>query len=203
MWFHKVHCCCHCPQPHLSHGHARDESWCLSGFVFTRPAELSSSSHRAAVVSYPGPTVGVMETAQMLAWPSPRMHASTNRMAAKARPLPASGAPAVPLDVLHVLNSQSWWRRCNSVSVPPWTEISFLFPKSHGPWDSAVISAPCLCMGNPLVSGPGLPRWWWWLEHPSLPGPEPLLEAAEAGAREWGEGLPWWHLTWGASLHAT
>ena len=58
-----------------------------------------------------------------------------------------------------------------------------------------MISAPPLCMGNPLVSGPGLPRWWRWLEQASLPGPVSLLEAAEAGARGWGEGLPWWHLT--------
>lgn len=147
------------------------------------------SGYRAAVVAYPGPTVGVMETAQTLARPSSCARALTRPAAAKVRPLLASGVPAVSLDVLHVLNSQSWWRRCNSVSVQPWIEISFPFPKSHGPWDSAVISAPPLCMGSPPVSGPGLPRRW--LEHASLPGPEPLLEAAEAGARGWAEGLPW------------
>lgn len=193
-----MHCCRRCPQPHLSHGHASDQPWCLSGFVLTRPAGPLSSGHRAAVVAYPGPTVGVMETAQILARPSSCMHAPTKPTAAKVRPLLASGVPAVSLDVLHVLNSQSWWRRCNSVSVQPWIEISFPFPKSHGPWDSAVISAPPLCMGSPLVSGPGLPRRW--LEHASLPGPEPHLEAAEAGARGWGEGLSWWPHP---SLHAT
>lgn len=131
-----------------------------------RSFELKSG---AAVVSYLGPTVGVIRTAQV--WPGPtRMHASTKHMAAKARPS-TSGAPAVPLDILHVLNSQSWWRRCNSVSVPPWIEISFPVSKVAWPWDSAVISAPRLCVGpSPLVSGPGLPRWCWWLEHQACLG---------------------------------
>ena len=147
-----MHCCRRCPPPHLSRGHASDRPWCLSGFVLTRPAGPSSSGYRAAVVGYPGPTVGVMETAQILARPSSCMHALTRPTAA---PLLASGVPAVSLDVLHVLNSQSWWRRCNSVSVQPWIEISFPFPKSHGPWDGfqphlcAWAAHRCLVLGSP------------------------------------------------------
>lgn len=34
--------------------------------------------------------------------------------AAKARPVPATGAPVVHLDVLQVLNLQSQWWRCKS-----------------------------------------------------------------------------------------
>ena len=192
MWIHKAHCCRRCPQPHLSQGHASDrpgasQALCSQGprGIGLRLQGCSSCIPRTHCGRYgdssdPGP-------AQLL-------RACTH----KARPLLASGVPAVSLDVLHVLNSQSWWRRCNSVSVQPWIEISFPFLKSHGPWDSAVISAPPLCMGSPPVSGPGLPRRW--LEHASLPGPEPLLEAAEAGARGWGvRGCHGAH----PSLHAT
>ena len=71
---------------------------------------------------------------------------------------PSSGAPAVPLDVLYVLNSQSWWRRCNSVSVLPWIEISFLFPKSHAP-------------GTQLWFQPHLCAWaTHWCLVPGCPG---------------------------------
>ena len=58
----------------------------------------------------PGPTVGAMEEAQALAHPSPHVHTPTKPTAAKAKPIPATRTPVVCLDVLQVLNLQSWWR---------------------------------------------------------------------------------------------
>ena len=63
----------------------------------------------------PGPTVGAMETAQTLAWPSPCVHVSMKPTAAKASPVPAAGA-LVHSDVLQTLNLQSRWWRCKSAA---------------------------------------------------------------------------------------
>ena len=62
----------------------------------------------------PGPTVGAMEAAQILALPSPCMYVPTKLTAAKARPVPAVGT-LVLLDVLQLLNLRSCQGRCNSV----------------------------------------------------------------------------------------
>ena len=144
-----MHCCRRCPQPHLSQGHASDRPGASQALCSQGPRGMglrlqgcSSCIPRTHCGRYgdssdPGP-------AQLL-------RACTH----KARPLLASGVPAVSLDVLHVLNSQSWWRRCNSVSVQPWIEISFPFPKSHGPWDGfqphlcAWAAHQCLVPGSP------------------------------------------------------
>ena len=88
-----------------------------SDIVFTRPPARSTevrSRDRSSRAS--GPTLGAMEAAQNLAWPSPHVHMPTKPTAAKARPFPAAAAPVVCLDVPHVLNLQSWLRRCKSVA---------------------------------------------------------------------------------------
>ena len=56
----------------------------------------------------PGPTVGAMEAAQTLAWPSLHVYVPTKPTAAQARHVPAMGAPVVHSDVLQVLHVQSW-----------------------------------------------------------------------------------------------
>ena len=62
----------------------------------------------------PGPAVGAMEAAQTLARPSLLVYTPTMPIAAKARHVPAMGAPVFCSDVLQALNLQSWQRRCNS-----------------------------------------------------------------------------------------
>ena len=62
-----------------------------------------------------GPIEGAMEAAQTLSWPSPHMCMPTNPAAAEARPISASGAFVVHLDVLQALNSRSCQQRCKSV----------------------------------------------------------------------------------------
>ena len=89
------------PQTLFSRGHQR------------RSSEVRSQDCSSRV---PGPTVGAMEAAQTLAWLTPHMYLPTDPTAAKARPLPAVGAPVVHLDVLQALNLQSQWRRSKSVA---------------------------------------------------------------------------------------
>ena len=62
----------------------------------------------------PGPTMGAMEAAQTLVWPSRHMYMPKEPTAAKARPVPAARALVVLLDVLQVLNLGSHQQRCNS-----------------------------------------------------------------------------------------
>ena len=52
--------------------------------------------------------MGAMEAAQTLAWPRPHSHMPTKPTAAKARHIAAVRASIVCLDVLKVLNLQSW-----------------------------------------------------------------------------------------------
>ena len=63
----------------------------------------------------PGPAMGAMEAAQTLAWTNPCVYAPSKPIAAKARPVPATGAPVVRSDVPQALNSQSWQCRRKSV----------------------------------------------------------------------------------------
>ena len=75
----------------------------------------------------PGPAVGAMEAAQTLTWPNPHVYVPTKPTAAKARPVPATGA-LVLLDVSQALNLGSCQWRCNSVVHTVRGEISALLP---------------------------------------------------------------------------
>ena len=78
-----------------------------------RSTEVRSHDSSSCV---PGPTVGAMVAAQTLAPSSPNVHLPTKSTVAKARPVPAVGAPVVYLDFLQVLNLQNRWQMCKSVA---------------------------------------------------------------------------------------
>ena len=85
-----------------------------------RATDVRSQDHSPRT---PGPALGAVEAAQILAWPSPHMHVPIKPTVAKARPVPAAGAPIVHSDVWQVLSLQSWWWLAQ-----PWGEISALLP---------------------------------------------------------------------------
>ena len=87
---HKVHCCWHCPWPHLNRGNARNLSTYFSGIVFTRPpVQINEIRPQDSSSHTPEPTVGAIEAAQTLAWLSPCLYALTKPIAARARSISA------------------------------------------------------------------------------------------------------------------
>ena len=120
----------------------------------------------------PGPAMGVMHAAQILAQPSPCVYMPTKPTAAGARPTPAAGA-LIHLDIPQTLSLQSQQRECKSV-VPAAMRRDFSSSSLvHGPWGSTVVSAPFPCVGHSQAFAPEAalehthqPKWeeWrqWW-----------------------------------------
>ena len=76
---------------------------------YTEVRSQDCSSHA------PGPAVGGIEAAQILAWTNPHMYVPTKPTATEARPIPAAGALVVLSNVSQALNLGSCQQRCNSV----------------------------------------------------------------------------------------
>ena len=93
-----------------------------------------------------------MRAARTLAYPC--MYVPTESIAVKATPVLAAGAVIVLSDVQQALSLQSQSCMCQSHFAQLRGEISVFLPSLHGPWSSAVVSAPPLVMGHPQGSAP-------------------------------------------------
>ena len=142
----------------------------------------------------PGLAVGAVEAAQTLAGPSPHVYWPTTPTAAKARPIPATGAPVLRLVLPQALNLQSWQQRSKSVVHAAAGRDFSSARESHSPWGSAVVSATPLHVGHPLALLLGMPRW---PGHTSLSRREGARVAAvarkpaQAVASAWGRRPQW------------
>ena len=97
----KVHCCWHCPGPHLNLGNASNRPWCPPGIVSTGPpAQINQGQ-------VPGPHSSLIWStaeATKAAQPRPQVHMPTKPVTAEATPVPAMDTPSVYSEVLPALN---------------------------------------------------------------------------------------------------
>ena len=102
----------------------------------------------------PGPSLDAVGAVQALAWPKSCLYVTIKPTETRTRSIPVAGTLTALLDVLQTLDLGNHQWRCNSMVCGVARRVFSSSSQSHGPWVSAVASAPPLYLFLPPESAP-------------------------------------------------